>query len=199
MKELMNEFGKKVNDVAGQLSKKTEPIMKKTEELVEIQKLKSQVRALENHNECDLIDLGEIVFAKYKDDLVEDEDFVAICEEIEQRLEAIENIELRIAGLKGMEICKECEMHLSKGVSYCSNCGAKVERPVLERVEGETIFEEGDVVGVYETEDAEIEIELVVEPEVEVESEVVEEQEVVAEQEVEGEPEVVEEATVGEK
>ncbi len=164
----MKEIIKKVNEVAGQIGKKTEPIMKKTEEMVEIQKIKSQIRSLENHNEYDLCDLGEIVFAKYKDELVQDEDFVAICEEIEQRLEAIENLELKIAEMKGLEICKNCEMALMKGFSYCSNCGAKIERPVIEAEKPEveeTIFEEGDVVEVLETEDAEIEIEFVVEPE----------------------------------
>lgn len=181
MKEIINEFGKKVNVVAGQIGKKTEPLMKKTEEMVEIQKIKSQIRALENHNECDVIDLGEIVFAKFKDELVTDEDFVAICEEIEQRLEAIENLELRIAALKGVDICKECEMLLPKGFSYCPNCGAKVEdvepkvEEEVEEIETETIFEEGDVVETLETEDAEIEIEFIVEPIEETIEEVVEE------------------------
>lgn len=188
MKELMNGLGKRVNEVAGQIGKKTEPIVKKTEEMVEIQKVKSQIRDLENHNEYDLCDLGEIVFAKYKDELVQDEDFVAICEEIEQRLEAIENLELRIAELKGVEICKNCEMVLPKGVSYCSNCGAKVERPVIkvdeiekEDIEEATIFEEGDVVEIIETEDQEVEIEFVVEPIVEIEVEVAEKEEVTEE------------------
>lgn len=204
MKELMNEFGKKVNEVAGQIGKKTEPLKKKTEIMVEIQKLKSQVRALENHNEFDLADLGEIVFVKYSEGLIEDEDFMAICEEIEQRLDAIDNLEQRMAKLKGVEICKNCEMTLQKGVYFCSNCGMKVERdveseeevPEMEEETGELVqedteeklFEAGDVVEVLETEDAEMEIEFVVEfvePEAELDAELEAELEVELEAELE--------------
>lgn len=189
MKEIIDELGKKFNEVAEQIGKKTEPLVNKTQEVVEIQKVKSQIRTLEHNNEFDLCDLGEIVFAKYKDGAVEDEDFVAICEEIEQRIEAIQELEKSIADLKGVEVCKECEMTLDKGVSYCSNCGAKVEKPVpeepefeeedevtifdedepifteedLTEEEVEIVFEEGDVVESLESDDAEIEIELVVE------------------------------------
>lgn len=179
MKEFMNELGKKVNEVAEQLGKRTEPIVKKTEEVVEIQKIKGQIRAMEMENEYDLADLGEIVYAKYLDGLVEDEDFVAICKEIGERLLIIEAMEKYLAELKGIEICPECDAELMKDAEFCSRCGAKVEHLVEDEEEedaeddseaiSEEIFEEGDVVEVIETEDAEIEIELIVEAEVELE------------------------------
>ena len=169
MKDLMNELGKKVNEVVEQIGKSTEPLVNKTQEVVEIQKVKAQIRNLENNNECDLCDLGEIVYAKYKDGIVEDEDFVAICEEIEQRLEAIDELEKYIADIKGVAICSACEMAVDKGACFCSNCGAPIvkteknESAEEEIFEEEHIFEEGDVVEVVETEDEEIEIELIVE------------------------------------
>ena len=169
MKDLINELGKKVNEVVEQIGKSTEPLVNKTQEVVEIQKVKAQIRNLENNNECDLCDLGEIVYAKYKDGIVEDEDFVAICEEIEQRLEAIDELEKYIADIKGVAICSACEMTVDKGACFCSNCGAPIAKteknePAEEEIfEEEHIFEEGDVVEVVETEDEEIEIELIVE------------------------------------
>lgn len=182
MKEFMSELGKKVNVVAEQLGKKTEPLVKKTEEVVEIQKVKGQIRAMEMENEYDLADLGEIVYAKYLDGLVEDEDFAAICEEIGERLLIIDAMEKYLAELKGIEICTECDAELMKDAEFCSKCGAKVEHFVEDVEEDEDeieesediteeIFEEGDVVEVIETEDAEIEIELVVEAEVKPEDE----------------------------
>ncbi|MFI3209071.1 MAG: zinc ribbon domain-containing protein [Eubacteriales bacterium] len=169
MKELFNDLGKKVNEVVGQISKKTEPLMKKTEDVVEVQKIKAQIRTLYKNNEYDLSDLGEIVFAKYKDELIEDEDFVAICEEIEQRLDAIEELEKQVVSLKGMCTCDECEMSVDKEAAFCPNCGAKIvheEEPTEDVSEVEEVyFEEGDVVEAFETEDDEIEIELVVESE----------------------------------
>lgn len=196
MKKIIN----KVNVVAGEIGKRTEPIMKKTEIMVAVQKLKSHIRSLENHNEYDLCDLGEIVFAKYRDGLVEDEDFVAICEEIDQRLNAIDSLEARIVKLKGIELCDNCEMPLQKDVFFCPNCGAKVEQPEVEEEEEpaseevEVIFEEGDIVEVLESDDAEIEIEFIVEAEETVEEVATEE----AAEEVAAEEAVVEEAVVEE-
>lgn len=146
MQEFMNELGKKVTDVVKKIEKSTEPLVKKTEEMVEVQKVKSQIRALENNNEVDLFDLGEIVFAKYKDSLVIDEDFVAICEEIEERLEKIEELEKQVVELKGQEICTACGMVMSNHVFYCSHCGTKmekkVEEDVVQEMGQESIFEE---------------------------------------------------------
>lgn len=183
MKELFSDLGKKVNEVVGQISKKTEPLVKKTEDVVEVQKLKAQIRTLYKNNEYDLSDLGEIVFAKYKDDLIDDEDFVAICEEIEQRIEAIDELEKQVVSLKGMCTCDECEMSVDTGAAFCPNCGAKIiheEEPSEEASEVEEVyFEEGDVVETFETEDDEVEIELVVESEeVEIVEEVEETEEV---------------------
>ncbi len=166
MKEFMNELGKRVNEVAEQIGKKAEPIVKKTEEVVEIQKIKAQIRAMENENEYDLADLGEIVYAKYLDGLVDDEDFTAICKEIGERLVIMEAMEKYLAELKGIEICPECDAELMKDARYCSKCGVKLDRTpvVVDEDDAELeIFEEGDVVEIIETEDPEIEIELVVE------------------------------------
>ena len=176
MKEFINEIGKRVNEVAEQIGKAAEPLVKKTEDVVEVQKLRNQVRVLEKNNDSDLCDLGEIVYVKYKEDKIEDEDLKVICKGIDQRVSTVDRLEKEIASIKGVEVCEECEMALDKGVSYCSNCGAKVSRTEEtesteqkddeeENIFEEEVptFEEGDVVEAVETEDLEVEIELVVE------------------------------------
>lgn len=175
MKEIMNEISKKANEVAKVIGEKTEAFSKKTEEVIEIQKVKSQIRALEQNIEVDLCDLGEIIYAKFKEEQEIDSDLTPICVEIKERLELIDTLEKQVLEYKGQELCNECGKPVDKAASFCSCCGAKIERPVEpeedeETVDTEPIFEEGDVVESAMTEDEEVEIELIVE-EVKVEEE----------------------------
>lgn len=172
MKEFMDNLGEKVNDVVKTIGEKTEKLSSKTQDIVEVQKLKAQIRGLEQNNEVDLCDIGEVIYAKYKDGVEVDKDVVVLCEEIKQRMETIAGLEKEVIDLKGQEACEGCGKPVDKTAAFCSSCGKKVEKEEPEREEPETeegdeveapIFEEGDVVESIATEDEEIEIELVVE------------------------------------
>lgn len=169
MKEFVSELVDKVAELAEGLGKKTEPFVKKTEEMVEIQKVKSQIRTLKGNNSKDFSDLGAIVYSKFQKELIEDEELIAICEEVEQRNEAIEELEMQVTKLQGKTVCPECESSIYKKTSFCPNCGAPIITDdeegdtASEEVVDEQYFEEGDIVETVETEDDEIEIELVVE------------------------------------
>lgn len=54
MKEFFEDLGKFITETAGNVGKKTEEVM-------EVQKLKSQIRSLERSNQGDLTDLGKII------------------------------------------------------------------------------------------------------------------------------------------
>lgn len=167
MKNFMSGLSEKASSVAKIIGEKTEEISKKTEEVVEAQKLKSQIRGLEQNNEVDLCDLGEIIYAKFKEGEEIDEALVAICEEIKDRLVTIEDLEKQVLELKGQDLCEGCGKPIDKESAFCGGCGMKIERPVVEEEDeeevSEPIFEEGDVVESATTEDEEVEIELVVE------------------------------------
>ena len=60
-------------------------IGKKTEDTIEIQKLKSNIRGLQRANDRDFIDIGRMVYEKFKDGEISDLDYVAMCEAIEKR------------------------------------------------------------------------------------------------------------------
>ncbi len=182
MKEIVNEIGKIVTNVADQLGKKAEPIKKITEDAVEVQRLKAKIRTLQKNNVNDLHGLGVIVYSKYKEGAITESEFIAICEEIDNRNMIIEQLEEQIVKVRGEAICDNCKSAVSEDAIYCSKCGVPLHKEDTSEadIRTEDIFEaedvvvdmddevdiiltEGDVVEMYETEDPEIEIELVVE------------------------------------
>lgn len=94
MADFFEGLGKRITEVA-------EDLGKKTEETIEIQKLKSQIRAMRRANERDLIEIGRKIYDKFGEGEVADADCIALCEAIEKRDEAIEEQEEEIQKIQG--------------------------------------------------------------------------------------------------
>ena len=94
MADFFSVLGKKISDVA-------EDLGKKTEETVEIQKIKSNIRSLKRANERDFIDIGKMVYEKFHNGEVSDIDYVVLCEAIEKREEEIARQEDEVKKIKG--------------------------------------------------------------------------------------------------
>ena len=92
---LEKELGKKISDVASDIGKKTE-------DTIEIQKLKSNIRGLQRANDRDFIDIGRMVYEKFKDGEISDLDYVAMCEAIEKRDRETRRLEEEIERIKGV-------------------------------------------------------------------------------------------------
>ena len=93
MADFFEDLGKKISDVAGEIGKKTE-------DTLEIQKIKSNVRSLKRANERDLMDIGRMVYYKFQKGEVADTDYITLCEEIEKREEEMEKQEEEIVRIK---------------------------------------------------------------------------------------------------
>ena len=94
MADFVEEFSRRVSDVASDITKKTG-------DTLEIQKIKSNVRTLKRANERDLADIGRMVYEKFQSGEVSDMDYVTLCEEIEKREEEIEKQEEEIVKIQG--------------------------------------------------------------------------------------------------
>lgn len=93
MADFFDELGKRVTDVASDLSKKAG-------DTLEIQKLKSEIRTLKRGNRRDFEDIGKSIYEKFSKNEVEDMDMIALCEAIEKREEEIEKYEEQIVRIK---------------------------------------------------------------------------------------------------
>lgn len=137
MKEFFEDLGKFITETAGNVGKKTEEVM-------EVQKLKSQIRSLERSNQGDLTDLGKIIYERFRKEEAVDGELEVICEEIRKRRMIIVAFEKKLADMKGVKECENCQELIEKDMKFCPHCGAEVKREEMPQ-ECEDIFAESDV------------------------------------------------------
>ncbi len=132
MADFFSKWGSKIGDNLGDLGKiiseKAEAVSKKTEDAVEIQKIKNQIRVMERSNERDLLDIGKMVYALFKNGELVGAEYAELCEAIAEREESIEECKKQVAELKGLGICSNCNEHVDTSAAYCPKCGAKIEK-----------------------------------------------------------------------
>ena len=93
MKDLFENLGKKLADVASDVTKATG-------DTLEITKLKTDIRTLKRGNERDYMDMGKYIFEKFQKNEIIDAELVALCEAIEKREEEVEKLEASISRIK---------------------------------------------------------------------------------------------------
>lgn len=145
LKDSLKEANLKENfeDLKKTITDKAEVAKKATEEAVEIQKIKSQIRNMERSNERDFSDMGKKIYEKFKNSDVVDTEFVEFCEAIAGREEAIAAAKKQIADIKGLSVCPNCKENVNADVVFCPKCGTKLEDEVFDvEDDSEDIFEE---------------------------------------------------------
>lgn len=86
----MKEF---FEDVKKLVTETVDTVSAKTEEVIEIQKLKSQIRSLENDKKRDYIEMGMKLYKKYEEGEVLEPEFMELCDCIKDKAEQIEHLE----------------------------------------------------------------------------------------------------------
>lgn len=82
-------WGQRIGEVVNDLGKKTE-------DTIEVQKIKSEIRSLNRGNDRDYIDIGKTIMERYQSGEVIDGDMAALCEAIAARNERIKEYEENI-------------------------------------------------------------------------------------------------------
>ena len=98
MADFFEQLGKKISDVA-------EDFGKKTEDTLEVQRIKSQIRSLDRANERDYIEIGKKIYEKFKAGEVADLEYIALCESIEKREEEAVQCRRRYARFRRYSRC----------------------------------------------------------------------------------------------
>lgn len=93
MKEIFEDIVDRISDAA-------ETVGKRADEVIETQKVKSKIRALEKNNRRDFRDLGRMLYEKYKSGEVIDGDYLELCEVIEERENEIAAREAELENIK---------------------------------------------------------------------------------------------------
>ena len=121
MKDFFEELGKYIGETATIVGNKAG-------EVIETQKLKSQVRSLTHENTVDLLELGRGVYEQYKSGAVLDEKAEGLCEAISSREESIAEFEEKISAIKGAGKCP-------KEMVFCPYCGEKMPAVTVDEEE----------------------------------------------------------------
>lgn len=118
----MNKFFKDIKSSATNFGKileqKTEELSAKTEEIVEVQKIKTDIRVLERQNLHNCLDLGEIIYEKYESGEALSTEIIEICKEIEGRISMLEALEQDIAIIKGEEVSYSSQVNYRTREAY---------------------------------------------------------------------------------
>lgn len=75
MKSFFEDLGKKIGET-------TETVTSKAGEMMEIQRLRGQIRTLERGNEADMLEMGRFLYEKYQAGEVMDEQVQMLCEKL---------------------------------------------------------------------------------------------------------------------
>lgn len=93
MQDFFDDLGKRITETA-------DDVVKRTQDVMEVQKIKSQIRTMRRSSERDYVDMGKIIYEKFTQGEVVDEAFIGFCEEIEKREEKIAEYEEEIIRIK---------------------------------------------------------------------------------------------------
>ena len=88
MKSFFEDLGKKIGET-------TETVTSKAGEMMEIQRLRGQIRTLERGNEADMLEMGRFLYEKYQAGEAMDEQVQMLCEKIDNRTEVSRDIRQR--------------------------------------------------------------------------------------------------------
>ena len=95
----MNDF---FDNLGKCIAETVDDLGKKAEDTLEIQKIKNQIRGWKRMNDRDYIDMGKILYERYKDGEEMDEKVVRFCEEIQKRDEQIKECIDQIERIKDL-------------------------------------------------------------------------------------------------
>lgn len=102
-----------------------EVAVKKTEEVVTVEKLKYNLSVTKNSREKDLADLGKIYYKILKETEDFDENTEELFNSITEKTAKIKELREEISNVKNKKYCNNCGSFVTNDSSYCKNCGNK--------------------------------------------------------------------------
>lgn len=101
-------------------------VSKKTGEIVSVEKQKFDVTSLKSKLDKDYTELGKLYFKQIEENTELTADVAAIVDEINKKIEAINQLNVDIASAKAKRFCPSCKAAVDDNAVFCSNCGEKL-------------------------------------------------------------------------
>lgn len=116
-----------IDDIFDKAKSAVNVAAKKTEEVVEVSRLKFESAKLNNELAGVYEKLGHAVYEAKKGNYKNDDLVESLCEDIDTLLADLDRINNDIADKKNQVICPTCGASNVKESIYCSKCGTKVK------------------------------------------------------------------------
>lgn len=136
-----------IDDFIGMAKDVVDTVAKKTEDVVEVSKMKLETVRINNQLTCLYEELGRCVYQAEKRACKDDGISQEIQDEIKEALAKLDELTKEIADKKNNVFCCKCGAVNEKENCYCGKCGAKL---VKEPVDAQG-FEHNDTVEADET------------------------------------------------
>ena len=124
------------------LKKTVDTVGKKTDEFVEIQKIRTRQHALEDQIEKNYQDIGQIIYNRYLNGEAFDENLAGICKDITDLEKEIAYCREDVANKRGRIVCPACGASVPKDAAFCMRCGAAMPEKEEEPEDAEFVHVE---------------------------------------------------------
>jgi|LSQX01.2.fsa_nt_gb predicted hydrocarbon binding protein len=117
----------KYDDIISKAAGAARKVMKKSNKVVEITKLNLALGEIKSDIDIMFKQMGKKVYKAYENGTDIPEDIESICSEIKEKYKRIDDIQSKVAELKRIKICPECQKEASQEDTFCSKCGYEYE------------------------------------------------------------------------
>ena len=117
------------------LKKTVDTVGKKTDEFVEIQKIRTRQHMLEDQIEKNYEDIGQIIYNRYLNGEAFDENLAGLCKDISDLEKEIADCKEEVANKRGRLVCPACGASVPKDAAFCMRCGAAMPEKEAEDAE----------------------------------------------------------------
>ncbi len=115
-----------ITNIKETLEKAIKTGVDKSNEIVEITKLKYAIADMEGDISKLMREIGESVYEAYKDSKEPDETINESCATISEKYAQIDEMRAKLNELKKLTICPKCGAAMDKDSQFCSKCGEKL-------------------------------------------------------------------------
>lgn len=128
-KDLGGNISEKAKDLGGNIGEKAMDISKRSGELLEINKIKSEISKLEKEKDNDFKAIGQLYYKKALSLEDTKEEMERLCEAIKKLELDIEHLQNKINELSNKKIkCLKCQQEISIDSKFCPLCGVDLSK-----------------------------------------------------------------------
>ena len=109
------------------ISQTTRVVAKKSNELVELTKLRAQAADQEREIDGILRKIGQALYDAYKTGGESYDSIEEFCEELDAAYAQLSELQGKIGELKNVKKCPACQKEMDKDAVFCSVCGGRFE------------------------------------------------------------------------